>query len=134
MVVAVLFNLQLEISGAAFSYTPMEPIPGTGTVNDLPGLLVAIYKFGLWAIGIAALLMISIGGFSYMTSAGNTSKAAVGKKMITDAIIGLILALIAALLFTVINPNITSVNLQITPVDVSNSSSTNASTNTTATP
>jgi hypothetical protein len=73
----------------------------------------------MWVVGICALFMITIGGFSYMTSAGNTSKASVGKGIITDALIGLILALVAVLLFTVINPNITAVNLQITPVSTS---------------
>ena len=111
-----------ENSGAAFEYQPMEGIPGFEDETmakgkpDLKVWIESTYKFFMWVVGICALFMITIGGFTYMTSAGNTSTAATGKKMITDSIIGLILALVAFLLFNVINPEITNVNLQITSV------------------
>lgn len=121
---------------ADFTYQPMERIPGfeTDTGKTKPDLKVWIestYKFFMWAVGICALFMITIGGFTYMTSAGNTSKAGTGKQIITDAIIGLILALVAVLLFTVINPNITKVNVTINPA--STSTSTTGKTGTTTT-
>lgn len=114
----------VQNAGAVFEYEPMEGIPGfedeTRAKNpDLKVWIESTYKFFMWAVGICALFMITIGGFTYMTSAGNTSKAGTGKQIITDAIIGLILALVAVLLFTVINPNITSVNVQISPAETS---------------
>ncbi len=84
----------------------MEPIPGSATTTDFPSYIRAIYKFGIWTVGIAALLMISIGGFMYLTSAGNTSKTGQAKEIITDAIIGVILALVSWLLLYTINPDL----------------------------
>ncbi len=104
---------------AAYTYNPMEPIPGFGAVSDFPTYILNIYKFGIWTVGIAALLMISIGGFMYFTSAGNTAKLDQAKKVIFDALYGLIVALAAYLLLYVINPDLVKVNISLKPVAVS---------------
>jgi hypothetical protein len=88
------------------SYVPMEEIPGFGRPRDFPTYFMSVYKFGLWAIGICALLMVVIGGYMYITSAGNKSSAELAKKYITDAIIGLILAMLSWLILYVINPDL----------------------------
>jgi hypothetical protein len=59
--------------------------------------------------------MIAVGGFTYMASAGNTSAIKKGKGMITDALIGLIIALFAWFILNVINPDL--VNLKIEPLE-----------------
>ena len=101
------------ISMAQYTYIPMEKIPGfEGEPTDFPNFLLSITKFAIWTVGIAALLMITIGGFWYMTSAGNTSQAETAKKIITDALLGLIVALAAWLLLYVINPDLVNVNLK----------------------
>jgi hypothetical protein len=94
-----------------FSYTPLEKIPGSDTVAmvDFYVYANAIYKFGIWAIGIAALLMITIGGYMYITSAGNNSSMEKAKSVITDAVAGLILALVAYLLLYIINPDLVKI-------------------------
>lgn len=97
----------------AYEYTLLEKIPGfEGVSTNLPEYINAIYKFGLWTIGIAALLMITLGGFMYITSAGNSSSTGKAKKFITDAIAGLILAFIAYLLLKTLNPDLLEMNLQ----------------------
>lgn len=97
-------------SGGAFDYTPMEKIPGFESVgSDFPKYVVAIYKFGIWTIGIAGLLMITLGGFMYITSAGNTASMGKAKGYITDAIIGIIMALTAYLLLYTINPDLLTI-------------------------
>lgn len=88
------------------SYVPMESIPGFGRPGSFPAYLMAVYKFGLWAIGICALLMITIGGYMYLASAGNKASAETAKKVITDAIAGIILALVSWLLLYLINPDL----------------------------
>jgi len=88
----------------AFTYTPMEEIPGFGRPESAATYVVALYEFGLWTVGIAAMLMISIGAFMYLTSAGNTSAMGKAKDIIFDAIIGVILALTSYLLLYTINP------------------------------
>ena len=91
---------------ASFNYTPMEQIPGFATSGEFCSYISAVYKFGIWAVGISAMLMIIIGGYMYMMSAGNTASTGKAKGVITDAIVGLILALTSYLLLYTINPNL----------------------------
>jgi hypothetical protein len=126
--VAATFLMLLFYSSASAqynNYVPMENIPGFDYNNADPAsqfksLVEGIYKFGIWTVGLAALLMIIIGGFMYLTSAGNTSKAGNAKEIITDAIYGLIVALFAFLLLFVINPDLTTINLSMTKVSMTN--------------
>lgn len=98
---------------APFDYTPLEKIPGSDTVQmtDFSVYVQAVYKFGIWAIGIAALLMISVGAFMYITSAGNNASMEKAKGVIMDAIVGLVLALTAYLLLYIINPDLVKIKL-----------------------
>ena len=91
---------------ATYTYTPMEQIPGFSATGDFPTYITNLYKFGLWTIGLAALLMISIGGFMYITSAGNNALMGKAKGIITDAIIGVLLAMVTYLLLYTINPDL----------------------------
>ncbi len=99
---------------ALAQYTPMEAIPGSGGVENIstfPSYIQAIYKFAIWSVGIAALLMISIGGFMYFMSAGNTSKMDSAKNVIGDALFGLIAIMVASLILYKINPDLININL-----------------------
>lgn len=87
-------------------YTPMEKIPGFDKPTDFPEYLMQIYKFGLGAIGVSAMFMIMIGGYMYLTSAGNTSQTGKAKAVIADAIAGLVLALVSYVLLYTINPDL----------------------------
>lgn len=94
-------------------YKLLEGIPGffdAGETVSFPDYIMAIYKFGLWTIGLCAMIMIMIGGYMYLTSAGNTASTGKAKEVITDAIIGLILALISFLLLYIINPDLIRLN------------------------
>ncbi|KKR21831.1 MAG: hypothetical protein UT50_C0003G0012 [Candidatus Moranbacteria bacterium GW2011_GWA2_39_41] len=91
---------------ASFNYAPMEQIPGFTTSGNFYSYISAVYKFGIWAVGVSALLMITIGGYMYIMSAANVASAEKAKEIITDAIIGLILALVSYLLLYEINPNL----------------------------
>ncbi|MBI2439396.1 MAG: hypothetical protein HYV45_02250 [Candidatus Moranbacteria bacterium] len=92
-------------------YTPLEKLPGTENVgSDLPEYVQAIYNLGLAIVTLSAVLMLSIGGFMYLTSAGNTSAMGSAKGVIFDALIGLVIALTAWLLLNVINPDLVKVN------------------------
>ena len=105
-----------------FNYILLESFPGfftAGTpMTDLPGMILAIYKFGIWTVGIAGLFMLVVGGFMYMTSAGNTSTAGSARGIIWDALLGIVAALGAYLILYVINPNLTKISLDFTPVNV----------------
>lgn len=96
-----------------YDYTPLEPL-FTGEDDkkgDLVTYIQSIFKFFIWTVGIAALLMLMIGGFMYMTSAGNQANAGTAKKIITDALLGLIVVLFAWVILNVINPDLVKINL-----------------------
>jgi hypothetical protein len=104
-------------------YFPLETIPGVTNKNEttnLPKYLKGLFNFGIAIVGIAALVMITIGGFWYVTSAGNASRTGTAKSMITDAILGLLVALFAWLILYTINPQLVSrglSGLKLSPVE-----------------
>lgn len=97
--------------GQGFNYVPLEQIPGSAGAKTLPDYISGIYKFGIWTVGIAALFMLTVGGFVYMTSGGNTATLSRAKGYISDALIGLILAMLAYLILYVVNPDLVNLNL-----------------------
>jgi len=93
-------------------YTQLENIPGAeGKNKSFPEYVTSIYNLGLWLVGISAMFMLSVGGFMYLTSAGNTSAAGSAKGVIKDALIGLVLGLSAWLILNTINPDLTTLNV-----------------------
>ncbi len=103
---------EAEAQTKGLQYTLLEKIPGTDNVgSDLKGYLEAIYKMALIIIVLSAVLMLSIGGFMYLTSAGNTAAMGTAKGVIFDSIIGLVIALTAYLLLYVINPDLVNITI-----------------------
>ncbi|WKZ28886.1 MAG: pilin [Patescibacteria group bacterium] len=78
------------------------------TVTDLANYIGVIYQFMISIIGVVAAVMMIIGGFQYLTSAGDAGKIGAARKRITDALIGLVLAFSAYLLLNTINPALLS--------------------------
>ncbi len=116
-----------------YDYIQLESIPGfEDSGSDLKSFIESIYKFGIWTVGIAAVLMITIGGFMYLTSAGNTSKMDVAKKVVTDAIIGLVVALGAYLILYVINPDLIKINISMDQLGTSSGTGVGMTANSTA--
>ncbi|HCU70761.1 MAG TPA: hypothetical protein DIC35_03315 [Candidatus Moranbacteria bacterium] len=95
---------------ASFDYTPMEKIPGVTTDGNFCNYISAVYKFGIWVIGICAMFMIIIGGYMYIMSAGNNASMGKAKGVIFDAIVGLLLAFFSYLILYEINPDLTQIN------------------------
>ena len=96
--------LLLPASALAQGLTP--PAQPTG----LPGaqgatisqVLLTYINVALMAVGIIAVGFLIIGGFRYITSGGNDEAAESGKKMITNAIIGLVVIILSYTIITVI--------------------------------
>lgn len=100
----------VSLAAANFNYQPMEAVPGFAKTGDFYTYISNIYKFGIGAIGVCAMLMIIAGGYMYITSAGNNSSMEKAKGVITDAVVGLILAMAAWLILYVINPDLVKIN------------------------
>lgn len=108
-------------STAALNYTPLENLPGFENLEsrEIEGCgsnmfckyFKALYLLALWIVGISALFMLVVGGFLYLSSAGNTHLLGTAKKAIYAALIGLIIALISWLLLDTINSDLTNLKL-----------------------
>jgi len=69
-----------------------NPLGEIDTVGELAGQIV---KTLMGVVGVIAVLMLIWGGIMYMTSAGNDEKIGTAKKIITGAIIGLVVSILA---------------------------------------
>ncbi len=104
--------VQAQEQKPGLQYRLLEKIPGTdGLGSDLPGYVSAIYKMALVIVTLSAVLMLTVGGFMYLTSAGNTASIGTAKGIIYDSLIGLIIALCAWLVLYIINPDLVEINL-----------------------
>lgn len=66
-----------------------------GGSADIVGLLATIIKTMLFFAGIVAVIFIIIGGYRYMTSAGSEEGAKKGRATLTNALIGLVIVIMA---------------------------------------
>lgn len=110
-------------------YTLLEPLPciaGTGnnctsgqtipTIN-FETYIEYIFKFSIALAVFLAVIMIIIGGFEYMVSEAPFAKTN-AKSRITNAIVGLLGALISYLILLTIDPRLVQVNSQLPPVNI----------------
>jgi len=74
-------------------YNPSETL-GLGSA-DLQETVIAVIQWILGLLGLIAVIMILIGGFKWMTAGGNEEKIESAKKLLTAAIIGLVIILLA---------------------------------------
>ena len=87
------------------------------TVPWIGQYVAGVYTFLLSIVGVVAAAMMIIGGFQYLTSAGDKTRIAKGKKRIVDALIGMVLAFGSYLMLYTINPAlVTFSGLQIATV------------------
>ncbi len=73
-----------------------NPMPKA--LNDVWVIALNIITWLMVTAGYVALVFIIIGGFEYITAAGEPSKIEKGKSAITNAIIGLIIVLISVVI------------------------------------
>ena len=79
----------------ADSYTGNNAVINPLTDTTFFALLLRLLTGFLSVAGLIAMFLIIIGGFRYVTSAGNEEQAENGKKTLQWAIIGLVVALLA---------------------------------------
>jgi hypothetical protein len=70
--------------------------------------IAAIYKYAIGIVGILAGLMIVFAGLIWLTAGGSAERVGTAKKMIGDALVGLVIALTSYLILYAINPSLTS--------------------------
>lgn len=87
---------------------PVSPFTGgfAGSAKLLD-LIFAVIGYLLLLAGVIAVGMLVIGGFFWMTAAGNEEQAEKGKKTLTNAIIGLVVVIMAYAIVKVITSTLT---------------------------
>jgi LAS superfamily LD-carboxypeptidase LdcB len=68
--------------------------------------LVGAYKMGVGVAAILAVIMIMAGGFIWIAAAGDSGKIGQAKKMISGAVVGLVLTLGSYVALQTVNPNL----------------------------
>lgn len=86
------FKKDQPVSGALYSGTPIRDLINTAVT------------FALAILVIIGVITIVIGGYMYMTAAGNASQVQSAKEMIMSALLGIFIAFISVVLLNTINP------------------------------
>lgn len=105
------------VLGLLFPITPLAAIslnldyPEFGGFDlnrdqDLNQIIAWLYYFIVGISGIAAFFMLVLGGFEWLSSAGDPGKIKDARDRITSAILGLLLILSSYLILQVINPEL----------------------------
>jgi len=97
-------TLEIPIPNVEFSDAIRQN--GQITIPWLAQYVGGVYTFLLSIAGLLAAVMMVVGGFQYMTAGGDQSKIGAGKKRITDALTGLVLALASYTILYSINPEL----------------------------
>lgn len=116
------------VAQTSSGFVPLAPIPGLtqGATADSAGLATFFNNLYKYLIGLAAALaviMIIWGGLEISTQ-DSISKQGAGREKITQAILGLILVLSPVLVFSIINPSILNLSLNLEPLKTGTSTST----------
>src|SRR3989344_1965637 len=103
-------------------YAVLAPLPGVGDsgggTTTLQKYIPAIFKLAIGLSVVAAVLLIVIGGIQYITTDAIQGKSQ-GKERIKNAIIGLVFIIAAWLILATINPNLLTLNLDISSAPTS---------------
>ncbi len=105
-ITAAMIGLALGIATPSFLKEIAQVLGWTDVDSRLAGaqtltsVALKVFNFLLSIIGILAIIMMVVGGMMYLTAAGDESKAEVGKKIVTYAIIGIAVSMGALVLVT----------------------------------
>lgn len=101
----------LATTAGAVTFEPVkQEVKGQiSTDTNIIATAFTVINWVLIATGAAAVLMLIIGGFRYITSAGNETQADAAKSTMTYAIMGLVFVLLAFVIAATIN------NIILTP-------------------
>ena len=110
-------------SGSGF--TALAPIPGltdqgaTSVINatSLANFFNNLYKYLIGVAAILAVIMIIWGGLEISTK-DSVSQHSEGRERIQQAIFGLVLVLAPVLVFSIINPSILNLSLDLPPISL----------------
>ncbi|HEY4477163.1 MAG TPA: hypothetical protein VJB56_00875 [Candidatus Paceibacterota bacterium] len=118
----LLLLLPAFANGASLNYQLSAPLPGSGAteVSTIAQYAPFLFPFLLSVAAGSAFVMFTYGAIQYMASGGNPSKTGEAKSIMTDAIIGLLLAVGSVFILRTINPALVELNLNIPNIPSTN--------------
>jgi hypothetical protein len=111
------FIPSVTIPGSEFQAGVAMPVSKDNMSDLLARYISAIFEFLVAVSAILAVLMIFFAGIKWMLAFGSSEKVGEAKKMIGNAILGLVLALATYTILSLINPHLVILkSLNITPI------------------
>ncbi len=117
-ILTIVFALALVVTPFLASAQFEIPDPGgTGlgggitSESTLTGFILRIINIALALAGLIAVLFLIIGGFRYITAGGNEDASGSAKKIILNAVIGIIVVILSFVVVRVVSNTLTTTNL-----------------------
>lgn len=105
------------VLAAGTGYVPLEgSVTGGQNVANFGDYLKRVYEIGITITIVLAVLYLVIGGFGYMTSSTSITDKEGAKSKMTNAILGLLLALLSYVILNTVSPQFTKFSLNISEV------------------
>jgi hypothetical protein len=106
---------QTDVSGF-FGDTDFSGTTGLGD-EDLPTTIAILIKTAMSFLGIVAVVIILIGGFMWMTAAGNDDRVKKAKQILGAGVIGLVIIMAAYAIAAFVLGQLTTATNTIPPTD-----------------
>lgn len=101
-------ELSIKIPGMAkFSEANCTGTPSVCSVNWIGEYVGGIYKYASGVAGIAAVIVLMIGGIIWLVSGGDASRVTQSKELIIGSVSGLTLLLCSYIILYQVNPDLT---------------------------
>ncbi len=81
---------------------PIGGIAGAQSLTGPGGLIYRVISLLLFVSGALAVVFVIIGGYQYITSAGNEEQSEKGKKTLINAIVGIVVIILAYVIINVV--------------------------------
>lgn len=78
------------------------PDAGINSSGDVLALVAKVIQWALYISGAAAVLFVIYGGYVYMTAGGNAEAAGKGRQTVVNALIGLVIIILAYIIVNVV--------------------------------
>jgi RsiW-degrading membrane proteinase PrsW (M82 family) len=101
-VITTLLSMFLFVNNALADGWAMPDTPPTGVPESFDNAILNLTNWILGFVAMIAVLAIVWGGVMYIASAGDETKATTGKRVVTYALIGLVIAGIAYALVNIV--------------------------------
>lgn len=108
MVLAIIFLMPVSRAAAAFNVNLTKPdIANTVQFSSVDQIVINVINFIIVIAGIIFVVLFFVGAIRYLTGAGDEKQTQAAKRLLVDAIVGLILVLAAWAIATFIYKSLT---------------------------